>query len=92
METDGRGVHRRVVVTAAGTGHRAFDAQSAERLLIGIARILTAEIRLVQELASLGGVEIRWRGASHTNSVARDVLRDQPTTLRLNKSTTTTTR
>ena len=71
--------HRGVVVAAAGAAHRTFDAQLSERLLIRLAGVLTAAIRAVQEWCPVGRRDSTGRRrTSHTNSVARDVLRDQP--------------
>ena len=47
-----------VIVAAAGAAHGAVDAQSAQRLLIGIAGVLTAAIGVVQELASVGASQL----------------------------------
>ena len=41
-----------IVVTAAGAAHRAVDAQHSEGLLIGVGRVLTAAIAVMQELAA----------------------------------------
>ena len=50
--------HDGVIVAAAGAAHGAVDAKRAQRLLIGIAGVLTATIGVVQELASVGSSQL----------------------------------
>jgi len=83
-----------VIVAVSLPAHRAFDTERLQSSLVRVARVLTTTITVVQQLTTLGlsFFDRISQGFAYQfgcqGPVTSESLIAQPTTLRLNKSTT----